>query len=65
MLKDGAESSQIDEFMFQVPSQTTPDKFYLVSRTGHGLVCECSDHHESNSDCKHIQVILEQLLRRS
>ena len=61
MLKDGAESSQIDEFTFQVPSQTAPNKFYMVSRTGHGLVCECSDHQESNSDCKHIRVILEQL----
>ena len=61
MLKDGTKSSQIDEFTFKVPSQTISDKFYLVSRTGHGLVCECPDHQKSNSDCKHIRVILEQL----
>ena len=34
---------------------TTPDKYYIVSRTGRGLVCECPDH---KSDCKHIHVIL-------
>ena len=51
--------SQFDPDKFRVRSQTNPDKFYGISRTGNGLVCECSDHQIRKADCKHIKVILE------
>ena len=49
---------------FRVRSQSDPSKFYTVSRTGNGLVCECPDHRNRRADCKHIKVILE-LVRRN
>ena len=36
--------SQIGTQTFKVKSMTTPDKYYTVSRTDNGLVCECVDH---------------------
>ena len=36
---------------------SVPDKYYTVSGTGKGLVCECPDNQFRRSDCKHIQVI--------
>lgn len=40
---------------------TTLDKYYIVSRTGKELVCECLDHHYRKSNCKHIHVVLDVL----
>ena len=44
---------------FTVRSQSDSTKFYTVSRTDNGLVCQCLDHQSRKSDCKHIKVILE------
>ena len=44
---------------FRVRSQSDPSKFYTVSRTGNGLVCECPDHRNRRADCKHIKVVLD------
>ncbi len=49
---------------FRVRSQSDPSKFYTVTRTGNGLVCECPDHRNRRADCKHIKVILE-LVRKN
>ena len=49
---------QIDLDHFSVRSQTNPDKRYIVSRTNNGLVCECPDHQERKSDCKHIKTTI-------
>ena len=50
--------TQTNTQTFKVKSMTVPDKYYTVSRTGNGLVCECPDHQHRKSDCKHIHVIL-------
>lgn len=50
--------AQTDTQTFKVKSMTTSDKYYTVSRTGNGLVCECPDHQYRKSGCKHIHVIL-------
>ena len=44
---------------FSVQSASIPQIFYIVSRTGNGLVCECPDHIKRQSDCKHIKIVLE------
>ena len=49
--------AQTDTQTFKVKSMTMPDKFYTVSRTGNGLVCECADHQYRKSDCKHTPLI--------
>ncbi len=59
MQEDGLQISQFATDKFRVPSQTTQDKSYVVSRTGHGLVCECPDHKYTHSDCKHIKRVLQ------
>lgn len=51
--------SQIDHDKFKVRSQTDPSKFYIVSNTDNGLVCECKDHKVRKADCKHIKIVLE------
>ena len=43
----------------KIRSQTDLSKYYIISRTGNGLVCECPDHQERKSDCKHIKTALE------
>ncbi len=48
----------------KIKSQTDPTKSYIISRSDNGLVCECSDHQERKSDCKHVKVALE-LIRKN
>ena len=55
---------QIGHGLFEVRSQFTPTKFYLVTDTGDGLICECPDHQESKSDCKHIKIILKKIKKK-
>ena len=57
-------ASQVDHGKFEVRSQTNPEKSYLVSTTGDGLVCECKDHEVRKSDCKHIKIILEKIKKK-
>ena len=52
-------SQIIGENKYKVRSQTNPDKYYIISKTDNGLVCDCPDHIKRKSDCKHIKVILE------
>ncbi len=49
----------IGENKYKVKSQTIPDRYYTISKTDEGLVCNCPDHIKSKSDCKHIKVVLE------
>ena len=51
--------AQTNTQTFKVKSMTVSDKYYTVSRTGNGLICECKDHQYRKSDCKHIHVILD------
>lgn len=55
--------SQINQDQFKVRSQTNPDRFYTVSKTGNGLVCECKDHKVRKADCKHIKIVLDVMRR--
>ncbi len=48
-------ASQFESDKFKVRSQTNPEKFYIISKTDNGLVCECPDHITRNADCKHIK----------
>ena len=51
--------SQLDKTTFSVRSQTDHEKRYNVSITENGLVCECPDHQDRKSDCKHIKIVLD------
>ena len=42
----------------KIRSQTDLTKYYVVSNTDNGLVCECPGHQERKSDCKHIKIAL-------
>ena len=55
----GHASQIVGENKFKVRSQSDPSKFYIISRTENGLVCECPDHQNRKADCKHIKVVLE------
>lgn len=55
--------SQFEQNKFKVRSQTNPDKFYIVQRTGNGLVCECKDHEVRKADCKHIKIVLNIIMK--
>ena len=50
--------SQFGRGQFKVFSLTAPEKFYIVKRTGNGMVCECIDHTKVGSDCCHIKAAL-------
>ena len=52
-------ASQIGTDRFTVRSQTDPTKFYAVTNTEDGLVCECPDRRFRRADCKHIKVVLD------
>ena len=58
IMKTPGYCSQLDSKRFKVRSQSDPGKYYIVSRTGNGLVCECHDHTYRKADCKHIKVVL-------
>lgn len=51
--------SQFDTNKFKVRSQTDLVKFYIIFKTGRGLICECPDHQNRRSDYKHIKAVLE------
>ena len=55
--------SQFESNKFSVRSQTNPEKFYTVSKTDNGLVCECLDHTTRKADCKHIKIVLEIIMK--
>ena len=59
MMEIKGHCSQINQNQFQVRSQTDPSKFYMVSKTDNGLICECPDHQTRKADCKHIKIVLE------
>lgn len=54
---------QFESDKFRVRSQTTPNKFYIVTKTDNGLVCECLDHTTRKADCKHIKIVLEIIMK--
>ncbi len=56
-------ASQFELNKFRVRSQTNPEKSYIVSKTDNGLVCECMDHIIRKSDCKHIKIVLEIIMK--
>lgn len=56
-------ASQFESDKFRVRSQTNPEKFYIITRTGNGLVCECLDHITRKADCKHIKIVLELIMK--
>ena len=58
-------ASQVDHGKFEVRSQTNPEKYYLVSTSGNGMVCECMDHITRKTDCKHIKIILQKIKKKS
>ena len=58
IMKTPGYCSQLDSKRFKVRSQSDPNKHYIVSRTGNGLICECHDHTYRKADCKHIKVVL-------
>ena len=64
MMESTGYASQVDHGIFEVRSQTNPEKSYLVSVTGNGLVCTCKDHTTRKADCKHIKIILQKIKKK-
>ena len=58
IMKTPGYCSQLDSKRFKVRSQSDPTNYYIVFRTGNGLICECPDHQYKKADCKHIKVVL-------
>ncbi len=56
---DNHATQVIGENKYKVRSQTIPNKYYIITKTDDGLVCNCPDHEKRKSDCKHIKVVLE------
>lgn len=54
---------QFEQDKFRVQSQTDPNKSYIITRTGNGLVCECPDHTTRKADCKHIKIVLNVIMK--
>jgi len=63
MMEPTGYASQIESNKFRVRSQTNPNKFYIVSKTDNGLICECKDHEIRKADCKHIKIVLEIIMK--
>lgn len=63
MMESSGYASQFESDKFRVRSQTNPEKFYIITRTGNGLVCECLDHITRKADCKHIKIVLELIMK--
>lgn len=59
MMETKGHCSQLEPNKFTVRSQTNPEKYYIVSKTDNGLVCECMDYLTRKSDCKHIKIVLQ------
>ncbi len=51
ILKEPDNVSQIAIGKFKVVSQSDQNKFYTISKTDSGLICECPDHIHRHSDC--------------
>jgi len=56
-------ASQFESDKFRVRSQADPTKFYIVSKSDNGLRCECKDHKIRKSDCKHIKIVLDIIMK--
>lgn len=54
-------ASQFEQTKFRVKSQTNPDKFYIVSRTGNGLSCVSRSHHKKSR--LQAQLVLEIIMK--
>ncbi len=63
MMESQGHCSQFELNKFKVRSQTDPSKFYIVSKTDNGLKCECMDYLTRKSDCKHIKIVLEIIMK--
>ena len=63
MMESTGYASQFESDKFRVRSQTNPEKFYIISKTDNGLVCECPDHITRKADCKHIKIVLELIMK--
>jgi putative transposase len=63
MMESSGYATQFEFGKFSVRSQTNPEKFYIVSKTDNGLVCECLDHLTRKADCKHIKIVLELIMK--
>lgn len=57
MIANDTEIKQINDSIYQVPSQTMKDKFYQVVNVGEEWECECPDFEFRNVICKHIYAV--------
>ena len=56
MLANGSEPTQVEENVFEVPSQTS-DEVYTVLMNEDGWCCSCPDHRIRDVTCKHIYAV--------
>lgn len=63
MMESQGHCSQFESDKFRVRSQTDLSKYYMISKTDNGLVCECMDYITRKSDCKHIKIVLQIIMK--
>ena len=63
MMKIKGHCLQFEPDKFTVRSQFNPDKYYTVSKTDNGFVCECKDHTRNKANCKHIKIVLDTIMK--
>ena len=63
MMETKGHCSQLEPNKFTVRSQTNPENYYTVSKMDNGLICECMDYLTRKSDCKHIKIVLEIIMK--
>ncbi len=63
MMESTGYASQFESNKFTVKSQTNPNTSYIVTKTDSSLICECMDYLTRKSDCKHIKIVLEIIMK--
>ena len=63
MMESQGHCSQFEHNEFKIRSQINLNNHYIVSKTDNGLICECVDYITRKSDCKHIKIVLEIIMK--
>ena len=57
IIENGGQVRRIDEYRYEVKSQTWGDRVYEVIHTEHGWLCSCPDSIEAGHHCKHAHAV--------
>lgn len=57
IIQYGGQVRRLDDYRYEVRSQTFPDRSYEVIQTEHGWLCSCPDSMEAGHHCKHAYAV--------